>query len=166
MNATDQSVIRTIGEEAEGIVSPRAFRRGLGQSGDPEIRRRSTRRSTARSRRSTASRCIRARCGLTQALKKIGGKVEDREAFIDTVLKTELEGSPLGKAVKLDAYGNPIYDVYIRKVVKRADGKFWNVPIDDLSERLAVLEIRSGDLHEAAALFAHLPGHQEGLIHR
>jgi len=29
---------------------------------------------------------------------------------------------------ELDAYGNPIYDVYIRKVVKRADGKFWNVP--------------------------------------
>jgi len=63
------------------------------------------------------------------ALKKMGGKVEDREAFIDTVLKTELDGSPLGKAVKLDAYGNPIYDVYIRKVVKRADGKFWNVPV-------------------------------------
>jgi branched-chain amino acid transport system substrate-binding protein len=31
--------------------------------------------------------------------------------------------------VKLDAYGNPIYDVQIRKVVKRADGKYWNVPI-------------------------------------
>ena len=61
-------------------------------------------------------------------LKKMAGKVEDREVFIDTVLKTELDGSPLGKAVKLDAYGNPIYDVYIRKVVKRADGKFWNVP--------------------------------------
>jgi branched-chain amino acid transport system substrate-binding protein len=63
------------------------------------------------------------------ALKKTAGKVEDREVFIDTVLKTELDGSPLGKAVKLDAYGNPIYDVYIRKVVKRADGKFWNVPV-------------------------------------
>ena len=28
------------------------------------------------------------------------------------------------------AYGNPIYDVYIRKVVKRPDGKYWNVPIE------------------------------------
>ena len=77
------------------------------------------------------------------------------------MLKTELPDSPLGKTVKLDSYGNPIYDVQIRKVVKRADGKYWNVPIDDLSERFAVLEIRSRDLHEAAALFAHLPGHQE-----
>jgi branched-chain amino acid transport system substrate-binding protein len=63
------------------------------------------------------------------ALKKMDGKVEDRDAFIDTVLKTELDGSPLGKTVKLDAYGNPIYDVYIRKVVKRGDGKYWNVPV-------------------------------------
>ena len=45
------------------------------------------------------------------------------------MLKTELTGSPLGKTVTLDAYGNPIYDVYIRKVVKRGDGKYWNVPI-------------------------------------
>src|SRR3982074_670762 len=62
------------------------------------------------------------------AVKKMGCKVEDPEAFSDTVLKTELDGSPLGKSVKLDAYGNPIYDVYIRKVVTRADGKIWIPP--------------------------------------
>ena len=49
-------------------------------------------------------------------------------------MKTELDGSPLGKVVKFDAFGNPIYDVYIRKVVKRADGKFWNVPIQTYPE--------------------------------
>ena len=38
------------------------------------------------------------------------------------------DNSGLGKTVKLDAYGNPIYDVQIRKVVKRADGKYWNAP--------------------------------------
>jgi branched-chain amino acid transport system substrate-binding protein len=59
-----------------------------------------------------------------------GGKVEDRDALIDAVLKIDLPDSPLGKPVRLDAYGNPIYDVYIRKVVQRADGKYWNVPIE------------------------------------
>ena len=68
------------------------------------------------------------------ALKKMGGKVEDREAFIATVLKTQLDGSPLGKVVKFDAFGNPIYDVYIRKVMKRVDGKFWNVPTQTYPE--------------------------------
>jgi hypothetical protein len=52
------------------------------------------------------------------------------DAFLDTVLKTDLPDSPLGKPVRLDAYGNPIYDVYVRKVVKRPDGKYWNVPIE------------------------------------
>ena len=27
-------------------------------------------------------------------------------------------------------YGNPIYDIQIRKVVKRDDGKYWNVPTE------------------------------------
>ena len=60
MNGTDQSVIRTLGEECEGIISPAAFRRRLGQSGDRRNSPRSTRRSTARYRRCTASRCIPA----------------------------------------------------------------------------------------------------------
>jgi branched-chain amino acid transport system substrate-binding protein len=32
--------------------------------------------------------------------------------------------------VRFDDYGNPIYDVFIRKVVKNKDGKFWNVPVE------------------------------------
>jgi branched-chain amino acid transport system substrate-binding protein len=67
---------------------------------------------------------------ITRALEKIGGKAEDPEALIKAVLATELVDSPLGKAVKLDAYGNPVYDIYIRKLTKRPDGKFWNVPIE------------------------------------
>ena len=67
---------------------------------------------------------------VTRAIEKLNGKVEDKASLIDTVLKTELTDSPLGKPVKLDSYGNPVYDVMIRKVVKRSDGKFWNVPIE------------------------------------
>ncbi len=67
---------------------------------------------------------------MTRAIEKLGGKVEDRDAFIDAVLSTELPDSPLGKLVRLDSYGNPVYDVSIRKVVKRPDGKYWNVPIE------------------------------------
>lgn len=66
---------------------------------------------------------------LAKAIEALQGKIEDRNLFLDTVLKTELTGSPLGKSVRLDQYGNPIYDVFIRKVEKNKDGKFWNVPI-------------------------------------
>ena len=144
-----------------------AFRRRLGQAGDAEVRRRLREAKYGKLpslygfSMYSGAMWIDARAEEDQAARS-----RIARSSSTTVLQDRTRGSPLGKAVKLDAYGNPIYDVFIRKVVKRADGKFWNVPIDDLSERLAVLEIRSGDLHEAAALFAHLPGHQEELIHR
>ena len=47
------------------------------------------------------------------------------------VRSVTLTDSPLGRPVKLDSYGNPIYDIYIRQVRKRPDGKYWNVPIKE-----------------------------------
>ena len=128
MNGTDQSVIRTLGEECEGIISPAHFAEGS----DNPVTQKFVKEYEAKYGKIPSLYGFSMYSGvmwIDAALKKMGGKVEDREAFIDTVLKTELDGSPLGKAVKLDAYGNPIYDVYIRKVAKRADGKFWNVPV-------------------------------------
>ena len=128
MNGTDQSVIRTLGEECEGIISPAHFAEGS----DNPVTQKFVKEYEARYGKIPSLYGFSMYSGvmwIDAVLKKMAGKVEDREAFIDTVLKTELDGSPLGKAVKLDAYGNPIYDVYIRKVAKRADGKFWNVPV-------------------------------------
>lgn len=128
MNGTDQSVIRTLGEECEGIFSPAHFAEGS----DNPVTQKFAKEYEAKYGKIPSLYGFSMYSGvmwIDTVLKKIAGKVEDREAFIDTILKTELDGSPLGKAVKLDAYGNPIYDVYIRKVVKRPDGKFWNVPV-------------------------------------
>ena len=66
---------------------------------------------------------------LAQALEAVKGNVEDRAKFLDAVRKTELTNSPLGATVKLDAYGNPVYDISIREVQKRPDGRYWNVPV-------------------------------------
>ena len=128
MNGTDQSVIRTLGEDCEGIISPAHFAEGS----DNPVTQKFVKEYEAKYGKIPSLYGFSMYSGvmwIDAALNKMGGKVEGREAFIDTVLKTELDGSPLGKAVKLDAYGNPIYDVYIRKVAKRADGKFWNVPV-------------------------------------
>src|SRR6202048_1168491 len=128
MNGTDQSVIRTLGEECDGIVSAAHFVEGS----DNPVTQKFTREYEAKYGKIPSLYGFSMYSGtmwVAEAVDKLGGKVEDREAFIDTVLKTELTGSPLGKTVKLDAYGNPIYDVYIRKVVKRADGKDWDGPV-------------------------------------
>jgi branched-chain amino acid transport system substrate-binding protein len=127
MNATDQSVIRTMGPEAEGIVSCAHFAEGSKEPvtvkfvADYQTRYQKLPSIYGFSHYSGAM-------WVAEALAKIGGKVEDRDLLLKTVLATELTGSPLGKTVKLDAYGNPIYDVSIRRVEKRADGKLWNVP--------------------------------------
>ena len=128
MNGTDQSVIRTLGEECDGIISPAHFAEGS----DNPVTQTFVGDYQAKYGKIPSLYGFSMYSGsmwVAQALEKIGGRVEDRDALIDTVLKTELTGSPLGKTVKLDAYGNPIYDVYIRKVVKRPDGKYWNVPM-------------------------------------
>jgi branched-chain amino acid transport system substrate-binding protein len=133
MNGTDQSVIRTLGEECEGIISPAHFAEGS----DNPVTQKFTKEYEAKYGKIPSLYGFSMYSGMMwidAALKKMGGKVEDREAFIDTVLKTQLDGSPLGKVVKFDAFGNPIYDVYIRKVMKRADGKFWNVPTQTYPE--------------------------------
>ena len=128
MNATDQSVIRTLGEECDGIIAAAHFAEGS----DNPVTAKFTRDYEAKYGKIPSLYGFSMYSSImwvAEALKKIDGKAEDRDAFIDAVLKTELTGSPLGPTVKLDAYGNPIYDVQIRKTVKRADGKYWNVPI-------------------------------------
>jgi branched-chain amino acid transport system substrate-binding protein len=128
MNGTDQSVIRTLGEECDGIIAPAHFAEGS----DNPVTQKFVREYEVKYGKIPSLYGFSMYSGVmwvAEAIEKLGGKVEDREALIDAVLKTELIGSPLGKTVKLDSYGNPIYDVYIRKVVKRADGKYWNVPM-------------------------------------
>jgi len=129
MNLTDQAVIRTLGSECEGIVSPAHFAEGA----ENPVTQQFVKDYAAKYNKIPSLFGFSMYSGsmwASRAIEKLGGKVEDRGALIDTVLKTDLADSPLGKPVRLDAYGNPIYDVYIRKVVERADGKYWNVPME------------------------------------
>ena len=165
MNATDQSVIRTLGEECEGIIAAAHFAEGS----DNPVTQKFAKDYEAKYGKIPSLYGFSMYSGMmwvAEALEKMGGKVEDRDAFIDTVLKTELDGI----AARQDRQARCLRQSDLRRsdpqgrearrrqILERADR--------DLSERLAVLEVRSGDLHEAAALFADLPGHQESLTVR
>lgn len=129
MNATDQSVIRTLGDECEGIISPAHFAEGA----DNPTTQKFVADYTAKFQKTPSLYGFSMYSGamwVSKAMEAMAGKIDNRDQFIDTVMKTQLADSPLGKTVRLDEFGNPIYDVYIRKVVKRPDGKFWNVPIE------------------------------------
>jgi branched-chain amino acid transport system substrate-binding protein len=128
-NTIDQSVIRTMGPECEGIVSAAHFAEGADLPATQAF---------VKAYQARYDNKIPSLYGFThyigamwiaKAINAINGKIEDRNLFLDTVMKTDLPESPLGKPVRLDAYGNPIYDVFIRRVVKNKDGKYVNAPI-------------------------------------
>ena len=128
-NTTDQSVIRGLGDEAEGVISASFFAEG---NPVPATQKFVAEYMIAFKQLPSVFGFTHytAAMWLAKAINKINGNVEDRPLFLETIKKTTIEDSPLGKPVRLDAYGNPIYDVFIRKVVKRSDGKYWNVPIE------------------------------------
>ena len=61
---------------------------------------------------------------LEQALKDVNGKVEDKQAFMAALRKVHPANEPRGN-FSLDALGNPIMDITIRKV-ERENGKLVN----------------------------------------
>src|SRR5690606_12328222 len=67
---------------------------------------------------------------LAYALEKMQGDAENKDALVQTLISEQIKGSPLGETLSLDKYGNPVFDVYIRKVAKRDDGTLVNEVIE------------------------------------
>jgi branched-chain amino acid transport system substrate-binding protein len=65
---------------------------------------------------------------IEEAVKAQGGDISDKAATLEAMKALELD-TPFGPSV-LDDYGNPIYNIYIRQVEVRPDGRVWNVVID------------------------------------
>ncbi len=120
----DQSLLRGMGPEAEGIVSIGKFAEGRDA---PETQSFVSDYDKAYKllpsyyavNMYTAAQLIAA------AIEKAGGNVSDHAAFVKTVQSIEITNTPLGP-IKTDSYGNPILNVYLRKVAKRPDGRLWN----------------------------------------
>src|SRR5260370_1413698 len=80
MNGTDQSVIRTLGEECEGIISPAHFAEGS----DNPVTQKFVKEYEAKFGKIPSLYGFSMYSGvmwIDAALKKVGGKVEDREAL-------------------------------------------------------------------------------------
>jgi branched-chain amino acid transport system substrate-binding protein len=64
---------------------------------------------------------------LEHALKSIGGKAEDKDAFIKALREAKVPNTLRGP-VRFDEFGNVVGNIYIRKVEKK-DGKYVNAVI-------------------------------------
>ena len=65
---------------------------------------------------------------INEAVKALGGNVEDREKLLAALRKVEIADAPRGP-VRLDTYGNPIQNVYFRKVERNREGELQNTVI-------------------------------------
>jgi branched-chain amino acid transport system substrate-binding protein len=122
-NTTDESVLAAVGDEGKGLISANWY--------SPEIQTAENRRYAANYRAEFKAEPGVFGAGayiagqlLETALKSIDGKGEDHAALAKALRGASLASSPRGP-LKLDAQGNPIGTIYIRKT-ERIDGKLVN----------------------------------------
>src|SRR3989441_3309117 len=125
--AVDESMLPSMGDEALGTISPLIYSGAL----DTPTNRRFVQEYRKRfgkvpsyfaETNYTSGRWIH------EAVKTLNGNVEDREALLAALRKVEIADAPRGP-VKLDSQGNPIQNVYIRKIERNKDGELQNTVI-------------------------------------
>jgi branched-chain amino acid transport system substrate-binding protein len=69
----------------------------------------------------------------SEALKTIEGTEVDPEGLVSAARSVNLEDTVFGPR-KIDDWNQPVGNVYITKVEKRDDGKYWNVVEETFKE--------------------------------
>ncbi len=125
---TDQSNLRGMGDEALGVITAGNFAEGRDAPETKAFVEKFEKRYGMLPSYYSADMYTAAHW-LDVAIQKINGNVEDSELLLKTVRETEIPETAMGP-VKLDEYGGTIFNVYLRKVEKRPDGRMWNVVIE------------------------------------
>ena len=121
----DQSLLRNMGPEAEGLVSVGHWAEGRPDKVTQDFVEPYLKEYNQLPSYYSAG-LYGAALWISKAVEKISGNTADRKAFLDAVRSTEVD-APMGH-LRLDSYGNPFQNIYVRKVGRRPDGKLWNVP--------------------------------------
>jgi branched-chain amino acid transport system substrate-binding protein len=122
----DEFVLPSLGDEAIGGVSALIYSAALDT---PNNRRFVTeyRKKYGKVPSYYSEVCYTTGRWINEAAKAVGGDVENKDKFLAALRKVEVPDAPRGP-VKLDAHGNPIQNIYIRKVEKKG-GELWNTVI-------------------------------------
>ena len=123
MTTVDEGILKLMGDEALNVVSAGWYTAAIGNANNKRFVD-AMQREYKEDPGYYSIGAYGAALMLEQAVKAINGKVEDKEALMAALRKVELTNDPRG-TLKLDALGNPLMDVYIRKV-ERKDGKLVN----------------------------------------
>ena len=123
---TDESVLASMGDEAIGIITAHDYSAAL----DTPANKSFSKAFAAKTGRVTshyAEKCYTNARWMVEAIKAVNGQVENREGLLAALRKVDLKDAPRGP-LSVDAYGNPVENIYIRKV-ETVDGKLQNTVI-------------------------------------
>ncbi len=123
---TDEHVLPSMGDEAIGIITALHYSAAI----DTPVNKAFTgpyREFAGKSASYYSEALYTGGRWAIEAMKSIDGNVEDRTALLIALQKQQLSDVPRGP-LKIDDYGNPIENVYIRKVEK-VEGELQNTVI-------------------------------------
>ena len=113
---TDEHILPSMGDEAIGVMTPLHYSAALDTPANKRFVA-AYQKAIGKSPGYYSANNYTAARMIVEALKAVGGDVENREAFMAAIKKVEIADDPRGP-VKIDQYGNPIQNIYIRKVEK------------------------------------------------
>ena len=123
MTTVDEGILKSMGDEALGVISSGWYTASLPNADNKKFVA-AMNRDYQQDPGYYSMGAYGAALMLEQALKDVKGKIEDKPAFLAALRKVQLANDPRGK-VSLDALGNPVMDIHVRKV-ERVGGKLAN----------------------------------------
>ena len=123
---TDEHILPQLGDETIGVISAHHYSAALETPANQRFRA-AFEKKFNRLPSFYSENCYTGARAVSEAVKAIGGKVEDRAALMAALRKVEIKDAPRGP-IKMDPYGNPTQNIYIRKVEK-VGGKLQNTVI-------------------------------------
>jgi branched-chain amino acid transport system substrate-binding protein len=126
MTTADEGILRQMGDEAIGVVSGGWYAAGIDS---PENKRfvAAVNKEYGADPGYYTLGAYSAGALVEAAARAVGGKVEDKDAFMKALRNPGTVRDPRGEW-KLDEYGNPVMPAYIRKVERRG-GKLVNTVV-------------------------------------
>ena len=123
---TDETVLPQMGDEAIGVITALHYSQALDNPTNVKFNKAFEASAGKIASYYSEATYTNARW-IVEAIKAAGGRVEDRDAMLAALRKVDLKETARGP-LKVDDFGNPIQNIYIRKV-ERVGGKLQNTVI-------------------------------------
>ena len=123
---TDEHALPSMGEEAIGVITPLHYSEALDNAANKKFVKGYREKAKKAASYYSEGTYTGARW-IVEAIKAINGDVENRGKLMEALKKVELKDLPRGP-MKLDSYGNPVQNIYVRKVEK-VEGELQNTVI-------------------------------------